>query len=189
MRNFLRLLSAVLAFALLLAGPQGTARSQSAGSAVATNPATTPQRQVDSPGRTGRPLPRFAALRAGEVNLRTGPGIRYPIDWVIKRKSFPVEIIDEFGNWRRIRDWQGTSGWVHASMLMGRRTARVLDTEQLLLSRAQADAPPVARLAEGALGVIKKCQGDWCLLEFDQIDGYLRRRQFYGSYPNEAFEE
>ena len=120
---------------------------------------------MDSPGRTGRPLPRFAALRAGEVNLRTGPGIRYPIDWVIKRKSFPVEIIDEFGNWRRIRDWQ------------------------LLLSRAQADAPPVARLAEGALGVIKKCQGDWCLLEFDQIDGYLRRRQFYGSYPNEAFEE
>ena len=159
-----------------------------------------PIRQASGKRRTPRPRRRFdpappgilqsrLTLRAGEVNLRTGPGIRYPIDWVIKRKSFPVEIIDEFGNWRRIRDWQGTSGWVHASMLMGRRTARVLDTEQLLLSRAQADAPPVARLAEGALGVIKKCQGDWCLLEFDQIDGYLRRRQFYGSYPNEAFEE
>ncbi|HKH69397.1 MAG TPA: SH3 domain-containing protein, partial [Reyranella sp.] len=66
---------------------------------------------------SGLPIPRFASLRSDEVNVRTGPGPRYPIDWVFKRKAMPVEIVAEFENWRKIRDWQGASGWVHQSLL------------------------------------------------------------------------
>jgi len=55
-------------------------------------------RKVERPGRTGLPLPRFVSLRAAEVNLRTGPGVRYPIDWVYHRRGLPVEVIDEFGS-------------------------------------------------------------------------------------------
>ena len=54
------------------------------------------------------PLPRFVSLKSAEVNLRTGPGTRYPIEWVYKRRALPVEIIAEFDNWRRVRDWEGT---------------------------------------------------------------------------------
>ena len=61
---------------------------------------------------SGLPLPRFASLKADEVNVRAGPATRYPVDWVFKRKGMPVEIVAEFENWRKIRDWQGTSGWV-----------------------------------------------------------------------------
>ncbi|MGO1119674.1 SH3 domain-containing protein [Rhodovibrionaceae bacterium A322] len=156
---------------------QGTEAAKTAG-----------DRQVESPGRTGRPLPRFATLRAEVVNLRTGPGTRYPIDWVIKRQNFPIEIVDEFENWRRIRDWEGTNGWVHSSMLVGRRMAQIMDKEQVLLSDINAGAKPVARLAPGALGRIEQCEGDWCLLEFSGYQGYLRRHQFYGSYPHETLE-
>src|SRR5437660_12925684 len=70
---------------------------------------------------SGRPLPRFASLRSDEVNVRTGPGTRYPVDWVFKRKGMPVEIVAEYENWRKIRDWQGASGWVHQSLLTGKR--------------------------------------------------------------------
>ena len=56
---------------------------------------------------SGLPIPRFASLRSDEVNVRTGPGTRYPVDWVFKRKSMPVEIVAEYENWRKIRDWQG----------------------------------------------------------------------------------
>src|SRR3984957_20948866 len=62
---------------------------------------------------SGLPIPRFASLRSDEVNVRTGPGTRYPGDWVFKRKAMPVEIVAEYENWRKIRDWLGTSGWVH----------------------------------------------------------------------------
>src|SRR5258708_28049028 len=71
------------------------------------------------------PLPRYLSLRSDEVNLRTGPGVRYPVDWVLQRRNMPVEVLAEFENWRKIRDWQGTEGWVHQSMLSGRRYAIV----------------------------------------------------------------
>ena len=71
---------------------------------------------------SGLPIPRFASLRSDEVNVRTGPGSRYPIDWVFKRKAMPVEIVAEYENWRKIRDWQGASGWVHQSLLTGKRS-------------------------------------------------------------------
>ncbi|MDP7625068.1 MAG: SH3 domain-containing protein, partial [Rhodospirillales bacterium] len=72
------------------------------------------------PATTGKPLPRFVSLRADEVNLRTGPGVRYPVDWVYQRKNLPVEVIAEFGTWRKVRDVQGSQGWIHQSLLSSR---------------------------------------------------------------------
>jgi SH3-like domain-containing protein len=70
-------------------------------------------------GEAGQKLPRFVSLRSDQVNLRVGPGENYPIEWVLTRKEMPVEIVKEFENWRMIRDWQGTEGWVHERMLTG----------------------------------------------------------------------
>ena len=67
------------------------------------------------------PLPRFASLDSNEVNLRAGPGTDYPILWVYQRKGLPVEIIQEFDTWRRIRDRDGTVGWVQQNQLSGKR--------------------------------------------------------------------
>src|SRR5690606_9676524 len=64
---------------------------------------------------SGLPVPRWVSIRASEVNLRTGPGTSYPVDWVYHRRRLPVEVIGEFESWRKIRDWQGTVGWVHQS--------------------------------------------------------------------------
>lgn len=71
---------------------------------------------------TGLPLPRFAAFRADEVNLRTGPGQRYPIDWVYHRRGLPVKIEREFDVWRLVEDSDGQKGWVHQATLVGTRT-------------------------------------------------------------------
>src|SRR6187551_1397129 len=71
---------------------------------------------------SGLPIPRFASLRSDQVNVRTGPGPRYPIDWVFKRQAMPVEIVAEYENWRKIRDWQGATGWVLQSLLTGKRS-------------------------------------------------------------------
>ncbi len=71
---------------------------------------------------TGLPLPRFAALRADSVYLRRGPGSRYPIEWVYKRRDLPVKIEREFDVWRLIEDPDGTRGWVHQATLVGTRS-------------------------------------------------------------------
>src|SRR5690625_600420 len=140
------------------------------------------------PGRSGLPVPRFVSLRAGEVNLRAGPGFRYPIEWVYRRAGQPVEVIDEYETWRRIRDWEGTLGWVHQSMLQNRRNVRAAAEEQLLRQEPTHDARPVARVEAGAIGSLRSCRGNWCQIDFAGIGGWLPRETLYGVYPDETIE-
>jgi SH3-like domain-containing protein len=137
---------------------------------------------------TKLPLPRFVSLRSDEVNLRTGPGTTYPIDWVYVRRGLPVEVIAEFDVWRRIRDWQGTVGWVHQSMLAGRRTILVAGGDRKLMREPAESAPVVARLAPGVIGWLLECDTAWCRIEVEGYRGWLQRDEFWGSYPRESVE-
>src|SRR3954451_11853501 len=103
---------------------------------------------------SGLPLPRFASLRSDEVNVRTGPGSRYPVDWVFKRKGMPVEIVAEYENWRKIRDWQGASGWVHQSLLTGKRSFIVASKPVRLHKTPAPAAEVVAKLDPEVMGEI-----------------------------------
>ncbi len=133
-------------------------------------------------------VPRFASLRANEVNLRTGPGVRYPIIWKYLRQGLPVEITAEFEHWRRIRDWQGEEGWIHRSMLSGQRTLIVTDKTRDLRHRPRSDAPVIARLSPGVLGTINHCEDMWCFVEFSDHEGWLSRNEFWGIYLDETIE-
>ena len=137
---------------------------------------------------TSLPIPRFVSLRSNEVNLRTGPGTNYPVDWVFVRRGLPVEVIAEFDVWRKIRDWQGTVGWVHQSMLDGRRTALISGEERTLRRSPQDDAAAVARLAPGVIAEIANCDAGWCRIDVDGYDGWLKRDEFWGVYPEEKIE-
>jgi len=137
-------------------------------------------------GPSGLALPRFVSLRSPEVNVRSGPGTRYPIDWVYRRRNLPVEIIDEFDTWRRIRDWEGTLGWVHQSMLQSRRTVLVGGEGATVRRDPQDDARPVARLEPGVIANLESCGALWCVVAAEDARGWLRRDQVYGVYPDET---
>jgi len=138
--------------------------------------------------QTGLPLPRFVSLRADEVNVRTGPGIRYPIEWVFKRRDMPVEITAEFDTWRKIRDWEGTEGWVHQSMLSGKRTVLISGGRQTLRREPDLAAPAVAHADPLVVGELKDCRGTWCRIRVAGYEGWLRKDQFWGVYANETVE-
>lgn len=136
---------------------------------------------------TGLKLPRFVSLGSSEVNLRTGPGGTYPIEWVYLRRHMPVEVIAEFGHWRKVRDWQGSVGWVHQNLLDGRRYVLITGSERLLRARPAADAPPVARLMPRVVARLLACAGAWCRIEVAGHGGWLPQEAFWGAYPNERF--
>ncbi|MDH5748331.1 MAG: SH3 domain-containing protein [Rhodospirillales bacterium] len=139
---------------------------------------------------TGLPLPRFVSLRSGEVNLRAGPGVQYPVDWVFTRQNLPVEIIAEYDTWRKVRDWQGTDGWVHQSMLGSRRTVIITNKTRTLRKSPNPDAPPIAHLEENVIGLLLKCPDGiaWCQVEVDGYKGWMKRIEFWGIHRNEAIE-
>lgn len=132
------------------------------------------------------PLPRFASLRSSEINLRVGPGSEYPIEWIFKRKDMPVEIIDEFEVWRKIRDYEGVEGWVHKSMLSGARFAIVTHAFQHLHRSADLHSKAVAAAEAGVICKIHEVKGDWCRIEAQGHKGWVTRAALWGLYPHET---
>ncbi len=151
-------------------------------------PAPAKPPEEEKPVGTGLPLPRFASLRSDDVNLRAGPGFRYPIEWVYKRRSLPMEIEREFEVWRLVQDPDGIRGWVHQATLTGLRTFMVQGADATLRAEPKDDAAPVAILKVGVIGRIRSCEAgsDWCRLQVGEYRGYLKRSQIWGALPNEV---
>ena len=142
-------------------------------------------------GDSGLKLPRFVSLRSNHINARTGPGSRYPIEWVYMQSSAPVEIIAEFELWRKIKDWQGSESWVHKSMLSGKRSVKVVSPgENNIFAKDDYKAKIIAKVEDEVVGEIKKCPANnsFCLVQFDTITGWLPRQNLYGIYPDEIID-
>lgn len=136
-------------------------------------------------------LPRFVSLRDETINARSGPGTKYPIDWVYKQKSAPVEVIAEFENWRRIRDWQGSESWVLSQLLTRKRFAKVITPgENNLYTKDNYKSKIVARIEDDVIGEIKKCPADnnFCLITFGNYEGWMPRQNIYGVYDGEIID-
>ncbi len=139
-------------------------------------------------GEDALPLPRFVSLKSAEVNLRTGPGVRYPIEWVYQRRALPVEITAEFDNWRRVRDSDGTVGWIHRALLSGTRSALALPPEQTFRRAPKDSAPALFRAGPGVLVAILSCDGAWCQTEQGETKAWVRQNGLWGVYPGEIIE-
>lgn len=157
-------------------------------SRAADEPPDRPVKESQVRKGSGLPVPRFASMRSDDVNVRAGPGTRYPVEWVFQRKNMPVEVISEFDTWRRIRDWQGATGWVHQSMLTGKRTLVVTAREAQLLRTPETGAPLVARLETSVQGEILNCKGAFCRIEVQKHRGWIDRKSIWGIYPSETLD-
>ena len=139
---------------------------------------------------TGLPLPRFAALGSNQVNLRIGPDLRYRIEWTYQRRDLPVQIIEEHQVWRKIRDPEGTEGWVQRPLLNARRTFLVQGEERALRRRPEAEASPIARLKPGVIGLVRRCEAGsaWCEVRVAEHSGWIRRSEIWGVAADEAID-
>jgi SH3-like domain-containing protein len=146
-----------------------------------------PFETVAQAGRTtGLPLPRFVSLGADEVNLRFGPGEAYPIAWILVREGLPVEIVEEFDTWRKVRLHDGDLGWIHASLLSSRRTVLIADEVRALRQNPDGEARIVLRAEPGVIGRLLDCEGGWCRVEIDGRRGWLQRAELWGVLPDET---
>ncbi len=144
---------------------------------------------------TGLALPRFASLKASRVNLRKGPGLKYPTAWVFKQAGLPVEIIAESEAWRQVRDAEGTKGWVLRTLLSARRTVQVLpwdvkpDTARPQVSvttTPSTRSSAVAMVEAGVVADIHRCDGQWCLVGVSGFRGYISQQKLWGVYAGET---
>jgi SH3-like domain-containing protein len=146
----------------------------------------------NDPGTSGLPVPRFVSIKADRVNVRGGPDKDHDVAFIYTRVGWPVEITAEFETWRRIRDSDGSEGWVYHSLLSGKRTAAVQLKSKTdlapLYDKPDAHSPVTAQLQVGVLGAVKSCTGKWCHLVGSGFDGWIEQNELWGVYPDEKFE-
>src|SRR5260221_1750975 len=143
-----------------------------------------PQAQVQAslqPAGTasGLPVPRFVSLKSDKVNMHIGPAKTYEVKWLYQRAGLPVEITAAFENWRRIRDSDGTEGWVYHSLLSGKRTGMVIaknpDDLVPVYEKSDVASAVVAKLERGVVGTVKRCTDRWCAIKGSGYDGFVQQ--------------
>ncbi len=144
--------------------------------------------KAQSVGASGLPLPRFVSLKPSKAYMRTGPGRQYPIDWVFKRSNYPLEIVDEHGPWRKVKDHQGTEGWMLGTLLSSRRTGLVLNGIQTFYQDANNTSRIAMTAEKGVIALLLECENTWCLAEIDGTKGWIERQNLWGVYTHETID-
>lgn len=183
--SFRHVCVALLILASLFSPSTGTlAQSQPSGNGAKTGP-------------SGLQVPRFVSLKADRVNVRKGPSKEHGVDWVFRRAGLPVEVIAEFELWRRVRDSEGSDGWVYHSLLSGRRTVLVLpwaghgkdspsgNSQVPIYERRSSTSSIAVNVQSGVLADVIKCNGQWCRITLDRFSGWIEQDKLWGVYKGE----
>ena len=125
-------------------------------------------------------IENFLTLKNNEVYLRQGPSFEYPIKLVYKKKYLPVIIIDKLENWRKIKDFENNSGWIHVSQLSKKKSAINIKNNSILYKKSTIFSKPIAKLENGRLILIKKCIEDWCKIVSENYEGWILKKTLWG---------
>lgn len=145
-----------------------------------------PRDDLGTGAETGLALPRFVAIRAGEANLRTGPGERYPILWRYQRRGYPLKVIAERGAWRRVQDRDGTTGWMFRGLLTNDRHVLVSAANTIdLRARPGGDSTPILRAEPDVVARLLRCRDGWCRVKLDDRRGWAPIDHFWGVFTDD----
>jgi SH3-like domain-containing protein len=150
------------------------------------------QAGVGAGASSGLPLPRYVSLKSDHVNVRAGPTKDNDVAWIYTRSGLPVEVTAEFENWRRVRDAEGSEGWVYHSLLSGKRTAvvtmKVKDELAMLRDKPDRDSAVAAKLQSGVVAQVKRCAAGWCRIIGKGFDGWIEQQRLWGVYADEKVD-
>ena len=132
---------------------------------------------------------KFASLRSDKVYLREGPTYQHRVLWVYQRKGWPMAVIDSYEGWRRVRDKDGTTGWVSATMLSSARTVVVTAATKVPIAANPGFGAKVIALAEpGVVAGLKACKPRFCEVSAGDVDGWVEKNKIWGVGAGEVFQ-
>ena len=124
----------------------------------------------------------FLTLRYNTVNLRQGPSRDYPVKIFYKKQFLPVMIQDQSDNYRKIRDHENNTGWIHISQLSKKKAAIVTNDSQIMFSRPTIYSKPIVILKKGRLAKIIKCKNNWCKSKTNNYKGWIKKESLWGLF-------
>ena len=122
----------------------------------------------------------FLSLKKNEVNLRQGPSLEYPIKLIYKKKYFSLIILDKSGPFRKIKDFENNTGWIHIALLSKKKSAINTKNNSIIYKKPTIFSKPIAKLETGRLILIKKCKINWCKITSGKYTGWIDKSYLWG---------
>ena len=130
---------------------------------------------------TGLEIPRYVSLKSNDANIRVGPSKNYPIEIKYIKKNYPLKVLEEYEDWRKVEDFHKNFGWIHKSLISGIRTGIVLSNDNKnikLLNTLNGNV--IGEIGRGNIVFLEKCKIDWCLVSFGNYRGWIDKKNIWG---------
>jgi len=129
---------------------------------------------------TGLEIPRYVSLKSNDANIRVGPSKNYPIEIKYIKKNYPLKVLEEYEEWRKVEDFQKNIGWIHKSLISGNRTGIVLSENNFINIFNTNDGEIIGSIGNGNIITIIKCKIDWCLAVASIYKGWIQKKNIWG---------
>ncbi len=137
---------------------------------------------------TNLPLPRFVSLKTDRGNVRRGPSLSHRIDWVFLRRGMPLQVVAEYGHWRRVVDREGIGGWINYALISGHRTVLVDADALMVRTRADLTSPEVAQFERGVIAGLEECAVAFCYISAGGYGGWAPKEALWGVGADEILD-
>ena len=134
-------------------------------------------------------LPRFVSTKSDDINLRVGPSKNYPIILNYTKQNIPLEVIDEHGQWRKIKDLHNHIGWIHKTLLKGNRYG-IIATKNLIEFNLYnyPNGQKIGLIKNNNIVEIKRCLKEWCLIQYNSYKAWILKSEIWGVYSSEIYK-
>ena len=138
---------------------------------------------------TGLEIPRYVSLKSNDANIRVGPSTNYPIIIKYIQKSYPLKILEEYDDWRKIEDFNKNNGWIHKSLISGNRTGIILsNNDDKIKVHNTIEGKMIGNIGAGNIISINKCKIDWCSISINEYKGWINKNKMWGVEETETFD-
>lgn len=135
---------------------------------------------------TGYDIPRFVSIKSNDVNLRIGSSTNYPIILKYIKKNLPVEITNEYGHWRKIRDFEGNEGWLYKDLIKGERHGIIIEhNNSSTIIYSNPNGKSIGKIGKLNIVRITTCLQNWCKIKIENYKGWIKKKNIWGVYLEE----
>ena len=144
---------------------------------------------ADVGNETGFEIPRYISLKSNDANIRVGPSKNYPIEVKYIKKNYPLKIVEEYKEWRKVEDFKNNTGWIHKSLISGERTGIILSKNDKKIDVLNTiNGIIIGKIGKGNIVYLEKCKIDWCLVSLGDFKGWMDKKYIWGVKQNEIIK-
>jgi len=122
----------------------------------------------------------MVSVAADNVNLRSGPGEKYPVVWTLG-VGFPLSVLEERGDWWRVEDFEGDTGWVSKD-LIERKPHMIVKVEKANIRSGPSERYQlVGKANRGVVFQTLKVKDKWVQVKHGKgLTGWVSRSLLWG---------